>query len=48
MTKLKQMYQELTIGGFEIQPLEFEVMIATTKVIVNNKRVFLLLHSAHS
>ena len=27
------MYQESTIGGFEMQPLQLAVMIATTKVI---------------
>ena len=46
--KFKQVYRELKIGGFEIEPLQLEVMIVTTKVIVHNERVFLLLHSAHS
>ena len=31
-----------------MQPLQLEVMIATTKVIVHNEIVFLLLHSAHN
>ena len=34
--------------GFDIQLLEIEVMIATTKVLVHNERVFLLLHNAHT